>query len=83
VVDFSFWQQSKRNEYKRLIEAGGAKWVLIYLKVHPKVIRERLRIRGERFDANAAFPITDEILASFLSGFEIPQGEGEILVEEE
>lgn len=83
VVDFSFWQQSKRNEYKQLIKAGGGESELVYLKVHPEVIRERLRIRGKRFDANAAFPITEEILSSFLEGFEIPQGEGEILVEED
>ena len=83
VVDFSFWQQSRRNEYKRLIEEGGGRWELIYLKVQPHVIRERLRIRSERFDANAAFPVTEEILTSFLEGFEIPRGEGELVIEVE
>ncbi len=41
----------------------------------------RLEIRGERFDANAAFPITKEILSSFLEGIEEPKGEGEIVLE--
>lgn len=81
VIDFSFWQRKRRNDYKRLIEDGGGEWRLIYLKVHPNVLRERLRIRSRRFDANAAFTITEEILSSFLKGFEIPSGEGEIIIE--
>ncbi|GGH19909.1 hypothetical protein GCM10008013_16920 [Paenibacillus segetis] len=81
VIDFSFWQRKKRNEYKKLIEDGGGLWKLIYLKVHPNVLRERLRIRSQRFDANAAFTITEEILSSFLKGFETPSGEGEIIIE--
>ncbi|GIO91100.1 hypothetical protein J31TS3_23270 [Paenibacillus lactis] len=82
VIDFSFWQRKRRNEYKKLIEEGGGVWKLIYLKVHPNDLRERLRIRSQRFDANAAFTITEEILSSFLKGFEVPSGEGEIVIEE-
>jgi len=82
VIDFSFWQRKRRNEYKKLIEDGGGVWKLIYLKVHPNDLRERLRIRSQRFDANAAFTITEEILSSFLKGFEVPSGEGEIVIEE-
>ena len=46
VIDFSFWQRKKRNDYKKLIEDGGGEWRLIYLKVHPNDLRERLRIRA-------------------------------------
>jgi predicted kinase len=81
VIDFSFWQRKRRNEYKKLIEDEGGEWKLIYLKVHPNDLRERLRIRSQRFDANAAFTITEEILSSFLKGFEVPSGEGEIIIE--
>ncbi|RUT28029.1 ATP-binding protein [Paenibacillus zeisoli] len=81
VIDFSFWQQKRRNEYKKHIEAAGGEWRLVYLKVHPNVLRERLRIRSQRFDANAAFTITEEILNSFLNGFEEPSGEGEFVIE--
>jgi len=56
-------------------------WELIHLKVQPDELRQRLLIRSERFDANAAFPITEDILARFLSGFEIPNGEGETVIE--
>lgn len=81
VIDFSFWQRERRNEYKKIIEDGGGEWKLIYLKVHPDDLRERLRIRSQRFDANAAFTITEEILSSYLEGFEVPNGEGEIKIE--
>ncbi|MDQ0060845.1 YfiT family bacillithiol transferase [Paenibacillus harenae] len=82
VVDFSFWQRQRRNEYKKLIEVAGGEWELVYLKVPPDELRERLRIRSERFDANAAFTITEQLLTSFLNGFETPSGEGEIVIEQ-
>ncbi len=81
VVDSSFWNRSERDEYKRLIENSGGKWSLIYLKVHPDELRKRLKIRSQRFDANAAFTITEEILTTFLNGFEEPRDEGEIVIE--
>ena len=81
VVDSSFWNRSERDEYKRLIENSGGKWRLIYLKVHPDELRKRLKIRSQRFDANAAFTITEEILSTFLNGFEEPRDEGEIVIE--
>lgn len=78
VVDLSFWQRASRDEYKQLIEAAGGRWRLVYLKVRPDVLRLRLARRAaERFDANAAFPITDDLLADYLAGFEEPRGEGE------
>lgn len=80
VVDFSFWQRQRRNEYKQLIERHGGVWELIYLKVPPDELRQRLLIRSERFDANAAFPITEDILAQYLTGFETPSGEGETVI---
>ncbi|WP_053355121.1 AAA family ATPase [Fictibacillus sp. FJAT-27399] len=81
VVDFSFWQRSRRERYKQLIEDAGGVWKVIYLKVPPDELRRRLNIRSQRFDANAAFPITEEILTSYLNGFEEPSGEGEIVIE--
>jgi predicted kinase len=80
VIDFSFWERAKRDKYKQLIENSGGKWKLIYIKVHPDDLRERLKIRNKRFDANA-FPVTEEILDSYLIGFEIPKNEGEIVIE--
>ena len=79
VIDYSFWDRERRNDYKQLIEESGGKWKLIYLDVHPDDLRERLKIRNKRNDANA-FPITEEILTSYLTGFEKPKGEGEIVI---
>jgi predicted kinase len=80
VIDFSFWDRVRRVQYKQLIEKAGGKWKLIYIKVHPDDLRERLNIRSKRFDANS-FPVSEEMLTSYLNGFEIPKGEGEIVIE--
>jgi predicted kinase len=80
VIDFSFWDRARRERYKKLIENSGGNWKLIYLKVHPDDLRKRLALRNQRFDANS-FPISEELLTSYLEGFEIPEGEGEIVVE--
>ncbi|ASA26109.1 hypothetical protein B9T62_00205 [Paenibacillus donghaensis] len=81
VIDFSFWQRQRRSDYKQLIEQHGGVWELIHLKVQPAELRQRLLIRSERFDANAAFPVTEDTLTRFLIGFEPPSGEGETVIE--
>ena len=80
VVDSSFWQRSRRQAYKELIEAAGGRWRLVYLKADPALLRQRLHKRAERTDANAAFPITDELLDRYLGSFEPPAGEGEEVI---
>lgn len=80
VVDYSFWRRATRRDYKRLIEDAGGRWRLVYLKADPAVLRERLDQRRHRFDANAAFPISDGLFASYLSAFEEPRGEGEEVI---
>ncbi|AYC30142.1 AAA family ATPase [Paenisporosarcina cavernae] len=79
VIDFSFWDRSRREDYKRLIESSGGKWVLLYLQVEVEELQKRLQLRNQRADANS-FPISDELLASYLKRFEVPKGEGEIVV---
>lgn len=54
---------------------------LLQRKQENEAPRRRLRIRSARFDANAAFTITEEILTRFLNGFEAPAGEGEWVIE--
>jgi predicted kinase len=77
VLDYSFWQRAHRERYKTLIERHGRPWRLLVLHVDPAVLRRRLVARSKRFDADAAVPITDDLLDSYLHGFEWPQGEGE------
>jgi len=80
VIDFSFWNRERRDEYKQLIENAGGKCKLIYLKVHPDDLSERIKLRNNRIDANA-FPVTEEMLTSYINGFETPNGEGEMVIE--
>ena len=81
VVDFSFWQRAARDGYKRLIEDAGGSWCLVYFKADQVLLRRRLQDRSRRFDANAAFPITDELLSSYAAGFEEPYDEGEEVID--
>jgi predicted kinase len=80
VVDFSFWERAARDRYKRLVDGAGGRWELVYLKVGPEQLRERLAARRGRFDANAAFPITDALLERFMAAFQVPDGEGETII---
>lgn len=80
VLDFSFWNRSLRDAYKQLIVQHGCQWTLLYLRATPALLRARLAVRSQRFDANAAFPITDDLLTRYVSAFEAPTDEGEIVV---
>jgi predicted kinase len=80
VVDSSLWKRSRRYEYKKLIEDAGGRWRLVYMRADPELLRARLRVRSERFDADAAFPITDALLDRYLQSFEPPCGEGEEVI---
>lgn len=81
VLDYSFWERATRERYKRLVVESGARWELVYLKATPALLRRRLAARRSRFDANAAFPITDALLDRFVAGFQEPVGEGETVLE--
>lgn len=72
VVDFSFWQKEKRDNYKQIVENNNGKWFLVYMNTPISVIKERLTIRNDRFEANAAFPITGTILDGYQKSFQIP-----------
>jgi predicted kinase len=80
VLDYSFWQRTERESYKSKIISYNRPWKLLVLRVPPAVLRQRLRGRNERRDANAAFPIHEDQLDSYLRGFEWPSGEGETLL---
>ena len=78
VLDYSFWQRAQRERFTRLIEQHARPWKLLLLRVDPAELRRRLKARQQKIDANAAFAVTDELLNSYLTGFEWPQDEGEI-----
>jgi hypothetical protein len=60
-----------------LAESYARRRILLYLRVPPEVLREGLQHRLARFGANAAFPIHDDLLGTYLKTFQEPSGEGE------
>ncbi|KAB8215698.1 P-loop containing nucleoside triphosphate hydrolase protein [Aspergillus novoparasiticus] len=82
VLDFSFAYREVREEWKRLIEGSGGRWVLVFLDVDAAELRRRVQARNEKVDkdGDSAFYVTEEILERYLSGFERPDGEGELVL---
>ncbi|CAI7634355.1 unnamed protein product [Penicillium viridicatum] len=77
ILDLSCAFQKTRDEWKQLIEESGGRWVLAYLDVDDDELRRRVRPRNQLAvkDGDSAFFMTNEILESFLAGFERPIGE--------
>jgi predicted kinase len=76
VLDYGFWRKEDRDAYKKLIEAAGDKWKLLYFKAEPAILLQRLQLRNERTDANA-LTVTPDMLQDFIVRFEVPHNEGE------
>ena len=79
ALDHGLWRRSDRDAYKRLIEAHGGTWRLLYFKADRDLLLQRLADRSRRGDANA-MPLTPSDLEDFITRFEEPTGEGEELV---
>ncbi|CEL06029.1 hypothetical protein ASPCAL07140 [Aspergillus calidoustus] len=82
ILDFSFAFQATREEWKELIEEAGGRWVLAYLEVEDDELRRRVRERNALAvkDGDSAFVVTEQVLESFLLGFERPDGEDEVIL---
>lgn len=80
VIDFSFWQRATREKYKALIKSYGMYHQVVYLQTSKALLTERLAKRNLLFEANASFPITTDILDTFLNGFEEPVNEGQMVL---
>jgi predicted kinase len=80
VLDYGLWRRRDRDAYKRLVEAHGGSWRLLYFKVEPEVLRQRLADRNRRADANA-LKVTPSALEDFMARFDEPVDEGEELVQ--
>jgi predicted kinase len=80
ALDYGLWRRRDRDAYKRLIEAHGGTWRLLYLKADRDLLLQRLADRRGRADANA-MPLTPSDLEDFITRFEEPTGEGEEPVE--
>lgn len=83
VLDRSFYAKEDRKEYKHMIEDGGGKWVLVYLKAGSKEeLWNRICERSaKRKEADSAMEILRNVFETYWTGFEEPQGEGEVVIE--
>lgn len=72
VVDSAFWSRSHRRDFKDLVAAGGGRARIAYLVAPKDLLRDRLARRSSRFDANAALPIDEARLDTFIDSFEEP-----------
>jgi predicted kinase len=80
ALDHGLWRRRDRDAYKRLIEAHGGTWRLLYLKADRDLLLQRLADRRGRGDPNA-MPLTPSDLEDFITRFEEPTDEGEEPVE--
>jgi predicted kinase len=80
VLDYGLWQRSDRDAYKRLVEAHGGRWRLLYFKADWQVLVQRLAERNRRDHANA-LAVTPSALEDFFARFDEPVDEGEELVD--
>lgn len=82
ILDRSFWAKEDRDFFKALVENHGGRWVLVYLKVPRSVLWERICARRiADVNADSALEIGSELLDKFYDGFEVPNNEGEIVLE--
>ncbi|MGI5154006.1 AAA family ATPase [Microbispora sp. CA-102843] len=79
VLGYSFWQRATRDRYKSLIESHGYPWELVYLKANPETLRRRLAARNDLRGPNRV-TVSEDLLRSYLAGFEEPVGEGERVI---
>jgi len=80
VLDRSFYSKGGAEGVHALVEDGGGKWVLVYLKARSKEeLWDRICERSAKGkDANSAMDISRSTFETYWRAFEEPQGEGEV-----
>jgi predicted kinase len=87
VLDFAFAFKEDREEWKQLVGSAGGRWVLVYIDAgEAESAKTKLwaRIKKRRengVNADSAYEITEEVLDMYLEGFEVPKGEGEVVLQ--
>jgi predicted kinase len=79
VLDYGFPTRGERASYKKFVEEHGGQWRLLYFLATPELLRDRLRARNARNDANAQ-PVSEELLDRLLARFQVPVNEGEEVI---
>ncbi|KAH8902908.1 ATP/GTP-binding protein [Coniochaeta sp. PMI_546] len=82
VLDRSFYDKADREEFKAMVEEAGARWVLVYFKADRDLLWKRICERRARgINADSALEISEALLDSYVKGFDVPVGEGEIVID--
>jgi predicted kinase len=80
ALDLGIWSRADRDEWKRRIEAAGARWRLLYFPVSHAELRQRLAERN-RLDGPDAVRVEESDLDDFYARFEEPTDEGEQVIQ--
>lgn len=82
ILDLSFAFRETRDLYRTLIVSNGGEPLLVFMScLDEDVLWDRIRKRQEAgVNADANFKISRQTLRLYLGGFEVPNGEGEIVV---
>ncbi len=80
VLDHGLWLWHDRDEWKKLVAEAGGRWRLLYFPVPKDELLRRLQERNRREDANA-LTVTAGALDDFYDRFDVPEDEGEEIIE--
>ena len=83
VLDRSQYAKKDRDYYKKLVEHKGGRWILVYFRpANKELMWNRIQRRREKeINADSALEISKELLDKYWDGFDIPDGEGEVVVD--
>ena len=80
ALDLGLWRRAERDEWKRRVEAAGARWRLLYFPVSHAELVDRLSAR-DRLGGACEPAVTPAELDDFYARFEAPTDEGEEVVQ--
>ncbi|WPH04905.1 P-loop containing nucleoside triphosphate hydrolase protein [Acrodontium crateriforme] len=81
VLDRAFYAKADRDNYRRIVEECGGRVVLVYFNIPKEVLLRRIRERRDGYlNADNAREISDDLLGQFIDGFDVPDEEGEIVI---
>lgn len=82
IMDRAFYAKEDRDLYRQLVDKHGGRVVLVYLSAPKTVLWGRIQARREAsLNADTMLEISESLLDIFYDGFEVPHGEGEIVVD--
>jgi predicted kinase len=80
ALDLGLWSRADREDWKRFLEAAGARWRLLYFPASHAELLQRLAERN-RLDGANALRVEESDLDDFYARFEEPTDEGEEVIQ--